>query len=232
MLSSASFSDSRINLTSHDHYRRTGQIRALTAALAAAALMGLMLLAAAPSPAFAQNGAEAATRDMVDKALNVLADKSAPVAQRRHELRELIEPRFDFTEMSRSALGFHWRSLTPTQRADFTNVFKDFIEDAYLSKIQDYSGQKVRYGAARSLGQGYAEVDTQIVQAGKNPIPVNYLLDQKDGSWKIYDVTVDNISIVANYRTQFNRVINQDGFDKLMADLRAKQQQLAQSLGE
>lgn len=169
---------------------------------------------------------------MVEQALKILADKSTPVAQRRRELRDVIEPRFDFTEMSRSALGFHWRSLTPTQRADFTQVFKNFIEDAYLTKIQDYSGQKVLYGNERSLGDGYAEVDTRIVQPGKSPIPVVYLLDNKSGGWKVYDVTVDNISIVANYRTQFNRVINEQGFDKLMADLRAKQQQLAQSLGE
>lgn len=229
MLSSASFSGSRINPTTRGHYHLTGAIRALAGAMIAAA--ALILLAALPSPASAQSGAKTATRDMVDKALNILADKSTSVAQRRHELRAVIEPRFDFTEMSRSALGFHWRSLTPTQRADFTDVFKNFIEDAYLSKIQDYSGQKVRYGSARSLGNGYAEVGTEIVQAGKNPVPVKYLLDNKSGSWKVYDVTVDNISIVANYRTQFNRVINERGFDQLMADLRAKQRQLAQSLG-
>jgi phospholipid transport system substrate-binding protein len=229
MLSSASVSDSRINLSTCNHCRRARPVRALAVAVVAAALIAL---GSAGSPAFAQSGAETATRDMVGKALSVLADKSTPLPQRRRELRELIEPRFDFTEMSRSALGFHWRTLTPSQRADFTQVFKNFIEDAYLSKIQDYSGQKVRYGAARSLGQGYAAVNTEIVQAGKSSLPVNYLLDHKSGSWKVYDVTVDNISIVANYRTQFNRVINDQGFDKLMADLRAKQRQLAQSLGE
>jgi phospholipid transport system substrate-binding protein len=75
------------------------------------------------------------------------------------------------------------------------------------------------------------EIDSKIVQAGKSPIPVNYLLEQKDGGWMIYDVTVDAISIIANYRNQFNRVINDQGFPKLMSDLRAKQQQLASLLG-
>jgi phospholipid transport system substrate-binding protein len=91
---------------------------------------------------------------------------------------------------------------------------------------------QVQFGQSRSLGEGYAKVDTTIVQAGKNPIPVTYLLEQSGGGWKIYDVAVDNISIIANYRNQFNRVINEQGFPKLMADLRAKQQQLGSELGE
>jgi len=134
--------------------------------------------------------------------------------------------------MARSTLGYHWRSLTPDQRADFTQLFTDFIEAAYLDKVQDYAGQQVLFGQSRSLGEGYAAVDTTIVQAGKDPIPVTYLLEQSGSGWKVYDVTVDNISIIANYRNQFNRVINEQGFPKLMADLRAKQQQLGWELGE
>jgi phospholipid transport system substrate-binding protein len=226
MVSSASAIGSP-NLAVHSRYRVRIAVR-LTAIVAGAALLAFGGIF---SPAFAQSGAAAMTRQMVDQALSILANKSAPVAQRQRRLRDLIEPRFDFTEMSRSALGYHWRTLTPAQRDEFTKVFTAFIEDAYLSKIQDYSGQKVEFGSQRSLGQGYAEVDTKVVQTGKNPIPLTYLLEQKGGSWKIYDVTVDNISIVANYRNQFNRIINEQGFDKLMADLRAKQRQLGSSLG-
>jgi len=169
---------------------------------------------------------------MVDQALQILRDKVTPLPQRRRQLRAVIEPRFDFTEMSRSAIGYHWRSLSPQQRNDFTKLFTAFIEDAYLSKIQDYSGEQVVFTRQTSLDAGYAQIETRIVQSGKNPIPVNYLLEQKDDTWKIYDVTVDNISIINNYRNQFNRVINQQGFDKLMADLQAKQQELASLLGK
>jgi phospholipid transport system substrate-binding protein len=179
----------------------------------------------------AQTSAKAATQELVNQALRILEDKDKPVSQKRRELKPLIEARFDATEMSRSALGYHWRSLSPEQRADFTRVFTDFIEAAYLDKVQDYSGQKVQFGQSRSLGEGYAQVDTSIVQPGKDPVPVNYLMEQSGGEWKVYDVTVDNISIIANYRNQFNRVINEQGFPKLMADLRTKSQQLGAELG-
>ncbi len=182
--------------------------------------------------------AAAATRDpmgqvktLVDRAIGVLKNKQAPISQRQHELRSLVEAQFDFNDMARSTLGYHWRELSPAKRAEFVSLFKAFIEDAYLSKIQDYSGQRVEFIGETSEDAGYVQVESKIVQPGKTPIPLNYRLRQENGSWKIYDVTVDNISIIANYRNQFNRVINDNGFDKLMVDMRNKQQQLAASLG-
>lgn len=180
----------------------------------------------------AQTSAKQATQEFVSQALQILQDKQKSVQQKRRDLKPLMEARFDATEMARSTLGYHWRSLTPEQRADFTRTFTAFIEAAYLDKVQDYSGQAVHFGQSRSIGQGYEEVDTTIVQAGQNPIPVTYLLQQTQNGWKVYDVTVDNISIIANYRNQFNRVINEQGFPKLMADLRAKEQQLGSELGQ
>jgi phospholipid transport system substrate-binding protein len=200
--------------------------------IVAAALLasGLMMNS---TPALAQGSPMAATQEMVNQALQILRNKQKPVVERRRELKSVIETRFDAKEMARSTLGYHWRSLSTEQRNDFTQLFTAFIEAAYLDKVQDYSGQQVHFGQVRSLGSGYAEVDTTIVQPqGQNPIPVNYLLEQRDGAWKIYDVTVDGISIIANYRNQFNRVINEQGFPKLMTELRAKQQQLGAELGQ
>ena len=184
------------------------------------------------SRAEAQNSAKAVTQDFVNRALQILRDKHRSIVQKRRELKPLMESCFNATEMARSALGYHWRSLAPDQRSSFTLVFTDFIEAAYLNKVQDYSGQQVQFGQSRSLGNGFAAVDTTIVQTDNSPIPVTYLLEQTNGEWKVYDVTVDNISIIANYRNQFNRVINEQGFPKLLADLRAKQQQLGAELGE
>jgi phospholipid transport system substrate-binding protein len=143
----------------------------------------------------------------------------------------LLEQHFDFADMARITLGYHWRELNVTQRSEFVKLFTAFIENAYLSKIQDYSGQDVAVLGQNSEGEGFSRVRSQIIQPGKQPIKVDYLLRELDGDWKIYDVTVDAISIVANYRNQFNRVINDQGFDKLMADMRAKQQQLQASMG-
>lgn len=183
----------------------------------------------APKAAWADPDPMATTQEFVNGALRIMADKQTPVADRQRQLRQMIEPHFDFTQMARQALGRHWRSLTPVQREDFTQVFKSFMESAYLSKIGDYSGQRVEFVKQSSLGVGYAQVASSIVQTGKAPIPVNYLLEQKDGGWKVYDVTVDNISIIQNYQNQFNRVINENGFEKLLADLKAKQRQLSAS---
>lgn len=208
--------------------------RILARLLAGIVVMGAVLGSSARI-AQADPGAMMVTRSMVERALQILRDKNTPIAERRRELKATLEPRMDFNEMSRSALGYHWRSLTPQQRADFTRVFTAFIEDAYLSKIQDYAGQRVEFVKQTPLGEGYSQIDTDIIQPGNAPpLRVAYLLERTGGSddWKVYDVTVDNISIIANYRNQFNRVMNDQGFDKLMSDLRAKQKELATLVGE
>jgi phospholipid transport system substrate-binding protein len=195
------------------------------------AMFAMMLVGAVVSaPAYASTPTDV-VKQVVNQALPVLRDKSTPLPQRRRQLRDLLEGHFDFADMARIALGYHWRELNPTQRAEFTQLFTAFIENAYLSKIQDYSGQEVTVLGENSEGQGFARVHSQIVQQGKPPLKVDYLLREMNGDWKIYDVTVDAISIIANYRNQFNRVINDKGFDKLMAEMRSKQQQLQSSLG-
>ena len=170
-------------------------------------------------------------KNTVDQALEVLRDKQAPLAQRQDKLRQIVATTFDFTEMAKSALGYHWKQITPAQQQEFTSAFVAFIEDSYLSKINDYRGQQVTFLRATNEGPQYAQVVTDIIQpGGKESIHVNYRLLQEGNTWKIYDVTVDAISIIANYRNQFNRVMNNKGYDTLIADLKAKQAALAASL--
>ena len=166
----------------------------------------------------------------VNQALDVLRDKSSPLAQRQDKLRQIVAATFDFTEMAKSALGYHWKAITPAQQQEFTTAFVAFIEDSYLSKINDYSGQQVNFLRASNEGAQYAQVNTDIVQPKGDAIHVNYRLLQENGTWRIYDVTVDAISIIANYRNQFNRVMNNKGYDTLIADLKSKQAALAASL--
>jgi phospholipid transport system substrate-binding protein len=168
---------------------------------------------------------------VANPALKILRDKQGPLKERQAKLRAIANANFDFTWMSRLALGYHWRKITPQQRKDFTQVFTAFIQDSYLSKMQDFSVNKVDFVRERQTDPGYAQVFSNVVQPGKQPVPVNYMLAQKDGRWLIYDVTVDNISIIANYRNQFNRVVNRNGFGALMTDLRNKHDQLAAELG-
>lgn len=213
---------------------RDHRFRLMRAPAALALLLALAMAAALPiggRALAAEGGPMALVKALVNQALTVIADRQMSVAARADKLRTIVAGNFDFEAMARSALGYHWKRLSEDQRKQFTSVFTAFIEDAYLNRLTDYSGQKVAFLRESSEGPGYAQVNTQLVQQGKNPIPINYMLEKNGDDWKVYDVKVDAISIVANYRNQFNRVINNQGFDVLMKDLRSKQQSLAQSIG-
>ena len=182
-------------------------------------------------PARADDSPMPVVQNTVNQALAVLRDKSAPLQQRQEKLRQIVAQTFDFTEMAKSALGYHWKELNPQQQQEFTNVFIAFIEDSYLSKLNDYRGQQVQFIKASQDGGDYAQVNTNIVREGKEPIHLDFRLRKENGNWKIYDVTVDAISIIANYRNQFNRVMNNQGYDTLIKDLKEKQVALAARLG-
>ncbi len=206
---------------------RTVAWNAIMAALAIALLAGPTASAArADEPMGVVKGT-------VNQALDVLRNKQAPLAQRQDQLRQIVAASFDFKEMARSALGYHWRQISPAQQDEFTKTFVAFIEDSYLSKLNEFTNQQVEFVTTKSLGQGYAQVNTDIVKPGssEDATKLNFLLEQEGSTWKIYDVTVDAISIIANYRNQFNRVMNNKGYDTLISDLKSKQAALAASLG-
>jgi phospholipid transport system substrate-binding protein len=206
-------------------HRRAIVVLTLTAALVVSLAPSRFL-----TPAWADDPMSV-VKTTVNQALEVLQDKSAPLAQRQDKLRQIVAQTFDFTEMAKSALGYHWKDISPAQQQEFTNAFIAFIEDSYLSKINDYRGQQVNFlRVSNEGGAQYAQVATDIIQPKGDAIHVNYRLVQECGTWKIYDVTVDAISIIANYRNQFNRVMNSKGYDTLIADLKAKQAALAASL--
>jgi len=181
-------------------------------------------------------------KDAIAEAVALFKDQSMPLPERREKLRDLAMRRFDFAAMSRSVLGYHWRDLNPDQRKQFISLFSGFIQDAYLSKLHDYTVQKVQqqvqtlniqYVRETFDGPDYAQVNTTVqLQGQKDPIQVNYLMHLDGGHWRVYDVTIDAISLIANYRNQFNRVINNSGYEQLVSDLQAKQQQLHQSLDQ
>jgi phospholipid transport system substrate-binding protein len=203
--------------------------RAIVMLTVAAALVVSLAPSRFIAPAFADDPMSI-VKTTVDQALDVLRDRSTPLAQRQDKLRQIVAATFDFKEMAKSALGYHWKELTPAQQEEFTNAFVAFIEDSYLSKINDYSGQQVSFLRVTNDGAQYAQVSTDIIEPKGEPIHVNYRLLRENGTWRIYDVTVDAISIIANYRNQFNRVMNSKGYATLIADLKAKQAALAASL--
>ncbi len=174
----------------------------------------------------------AMVQSTVKQVVEVLKDHSTPQSQRRRLLIQLVAGHFDFADMARSSLGPHWRELKPEQRQQFVPLFTTFMEDVYLNKLERYSGQKIDFRNETSNGPGYSQVDTTVIQSsGGQPIPINYRLKKEGNDWKVYDVTVEGISITANYRNQFNRVMNNQGFETLMSEIRSKRQDLTISLG-
>ena len=186
------------------------------------------------------DGPMASVKSVVDQAIAVFKDPGVAPSEREKKLRTIAETRFDFERMARSAVGMHWRDFSEQQRAEFVPLFTNFIEDVYLSRIEQYSVEKVQetiqttnvqFLKERIDGPDEAVVFSQVtLQNRANPIDVNYLMKRAGGEWKIYDITLDNISVIANYRNQFNRVLNDGGYDKLVGIMRQKQQALGASM--
>jgi phospholipid transport system substrate-binding protein len=193
--------------------------------LAIAALAIVVGLAAAP--AAADGDPMSAVQGTVKQVLSIVTDPSykSATSERREKLREVIAPRFDFSDMARSAMGYHWRTLSQAQRDEFVSVFTGLLEASYMGKIEGYKGQKIVY-VRESQDGSTAQVNTNIVPKGGEPISVDYRLKQSGATWKVYDVVIDHISLVGNYRNQFNRIMNEKGYDKLVSAIRQKQQSL------
>ena len=178
----------------------------------------------------------ASVKTIIDQSVAVFKQQDIAEDARQQKLRAIAESHFDFTEMAQSACGYHWRSFTPEQKAEFVPLFTKFIEDVYLSQIESYSVQKINqqinstkieFTRQTADDPGYAEVFSTVTLADRqNPVQVNYEMSKEGGDWKIYDITIDAISVIANYRNQFNRVLNNDGYDKLVEMMKQKIQNL------
>jgi phospholipid transport system substrate-binding protein len=168
----------------------------------------------------------ASVKTIIDQSVAVFKQQNIPEAERQQKLRAIAESHFDFAEMARSACGYHWRTFTPEQKTQFVPLFTTFIEDVYLSQIESYSVEKIKeqinstkiqFIKQTTDGPDYAEVLSSVtLQDRPDPIAVNYQMRHDGNEWKIYDITIDAISVIANYRNQFNRVLNSDGYDKLI----------------
>jgi phospholipid transport system substrate-binding protein len=160
------------------------------------------------------------TRETVDKVLGIL-QSGANGDQRRQQLRDTIYPRFDFPEMAKRSLGSHWSRRTPQEQQEFTKVFTGLLESSYVDKIETFNGEKVVYAREQVDGNN-AEVFTKVVTKKGEEFSINYKLHRVGGEWKVYDVVVEDISLVNNYRSQFNRILANASFDELMKKLQQK----------
>ena len=197
-----------------------------------ASLAILIVLTVASSRATQETTAPSAkVRATLGEALAILHDQQMPVAQRRRSLQQLAERNLDLERMARESLSDHWNELTVTERREFVALFGAFIEAAYLTQIQNYVELNIEVTKERSMGPDYALVDATVTRPHEEALPITFVLERRGHDWIVYDVAVEGISMVANYRAQFDHVIKRQGLEQLLDDLKAKQKQLATLIG-
>ena len=175
-----------------------------------------MLLAGAPTEEIQKT---------VDRAVAVLKNPGLKLdgkkKERRDQIRQALLPRFDFTEMARRSLGAHWRHRTPEEQREFVALFSDLLERAYIERIEGFNDEKFVYTRERQ-DRDYAEVDAKIQTPKGEEFSISYKLHLLDQNWKVYDVVIENISLVNNYRDQFNRVITKSSYEDLIRRIKEK----------
>lgn len=140
---------------------------------------------------------------------------------KKEKLRTIYKAMFDENEFSRRTLSRNWSKLTPAQQTEFVRLFEQVLEKSYADKILDYTNEKVEFSKEEMKTDTQAEVQTKIITSSKE-IPIVYRLILKDGKWKVYDVVVENVSLVQNYRTQFNDILAKNTPEQLLETLRKK----------
>jgi len=166
-------------------------------------------------------------RGRVDRVLRVLEDPQLKpetrAVERRASVRAIVAEIFDFRELSQRALGPHWQGRTPNERDEFSQLFADLLERAYIDKIELYSGaERIQYTGEMLDGDQVATVRTRIVTKQGTEIPVDYRMRRIGDRWLVYDVAIEGVSLVANYRAQFNRIIQRSSYKGLVEQLTAR----------
>ena len=191
----------------------------------ASGMAGLLLLLSgvAVQPAVA-GGATEAMKSTIDEVLKIVQDKELKqpgrADERRKRLEQVVGDRFDYQEMSRRALGAPWNTLSDKDRQEFVGLFQTLLTSSYADKVETYSGEGVQYLNERTE-KDFAEVRTKVL-TGKTEIPLDYRLLNKGTDWRVYDVVVDGVSLVSNYRGQFSKILRSSTFADLVDQLRKK----------
>jgi phospholipid transport system substrate-binding protein len=190
------------------------------------AMVALMAIAAAPASAGVPTDQ---LRGAVERVLKALDDPSlkgqGKLGERRVAVRKIANEIFDFAEIAKRSLAQHWQPLSEAQRNEFVGLFADLLERSYISKIETYGGEKIQYTAERMDGD-YATVSTKIVTKNGTEVPVDYRMVKRADHWLVYDVSIEGVSLVSSYRTQFNKIIQTSSYNELVTKLRTKQDEL------
>jgi phospholipid transport system substrate-binding protein len=173
-------------------------------------------------------------RGAIDRVVTTLESPAlkgdGKAAERRSAVRKIANEIFDFGEIARRSLGRYWQPLSEVQRSEFVGLFGDLLERSYISKIELYGGEKIIYSGERADGD-LATVSTKIITKNGTEVPVDYRLFRRGDRWMIYDVNIEGISLVSNYRTQFNKIIQTSGYNTLVDRMKTKQTEFLEESG-
>jgi len=187
----------------------------------------LLALLSAPEPALAGEPTDQ-IRGAIDRGIAILQRPDLKAKEKREERREALRkelfPYFHFEEMAKRSLGVHWKDRTPREREEFTRLFRDLLENAYAGKIEGYKGEKILY-RKESVDLPYAEVNTVIVTLQGDEIPVDYRVLKDGARWRIYDIVIEGVSLVNNYRSQFAGILQKSSYPELVRRLKSTIQQ-------
>ena len=168
-------------------------------------------------------------RGATDQVLKLLQDQALKgpdkTAERRKQLRAVVDQVFDWQETGKRALARHWQTLKPEQRQEFSALFADLVERSYVGKIEAYSGEKVAY-VGDAIEGDQATVKTKLITKSGTEIPLDYRMQKEGDRWRVYDVLIEGVSLVGNYRTQFIKIIQQSSYDELVKKMKTKQDEL------
>jgi phospholipid transport system substrate-binding protein len=164
-------------------------------------------------------------RQTTDKILSVVTDAAlkdlSRAEERRKLIRKAVDERFDWDEMARRSLATHWAARSPEERKEFVDLFGKLLERTYLDKVEGYAGEKVIY-QGESVDGEYSVVDIKIMTTKNTEMPVKYRLRQKGNDWLVYDISIEGVSLVNNYRTQFSSILAKSSYAELVKKLKEK----------
>lgn len=181
-------------------------------------------LAFAPVVVSAEGSAIDAVRSSVEGILDLLKQDDMDKAARRSAMEVIIDERFDFRAMSQRTLATNWKKASDAEKQEFTDLFSQLIQSSYVGKLEAYTNETVEYVEEKIKGRK-ALVETLIKTASAD-IPLNYKMYSKDGNWLVYDVIIEGVSLISNYRSSYQTIVKKEGFDGLMAKMKAKIKEL------
>lgn len=186
--------------------------------------VSLLILSTVAVQVHADSGVDT-VKSRINQVLAVLKDPAlkgdSAKELKKKRLRAIFDNTFDYIELSKSTLSRYWDKLNPDQQKEFTQLYKALLEKLYMDEILSYKDQEIVIGKERPLGENRVEVDTKIISE-KLETPINFRMIFKNNQWWCYDFVIENISVVANYRSQFGRILTKDSPEKMLEDLRKK----------